>query len=199
MPAVPSRPAGRLTAAVLAAATAVTLAGCVDEAVTPRLPTATTSPAPTATAAPAVSPSAAPEPLTISCGELVDPDTVYAFDPNFALLDHWDPAPGSPAAQALDAGGVVCRWVRESGGSTIELSVARLDDEAITAQKNAAFASSQMVPTYGEEAYFQVEGDVGTAIVFQGPYWLVIASEAFAEPGEATPFVESALAALPAG
>ena len=55
-----------------------------------------------------------------------------------------------------------------------------------------------MVPTYGEEAYFEVENGVGTAIVFQGEYWLVIASESFAEPGEPTEIIDSALAALTA-
>jgi hypothetical protein len=53
-----------------------------------------------------------------------------------------------------------------------------------------------MVPTYGEEAYFVVEGDIGTAIVFQGRYRLVISSAAFFEPGEPTTIIESALAAL---
>jgi hypothetical protein len=62
--------------------------------------------------------------------------------------------------------------------------------------KNAAFAESQMVPTYGEEAYFEVEGDVGTAIVFQGRYRLVISSVSFFEPGEPTAIIEAALGAL---
>jgi hypothetical protein len=57
--------------------------------------------------------------------------------------------------------------------------------------------NAAMVPTYGDEAYFEVEDGVGTAIVFQGRFRLVVSSESFLEPGEPTGIVESALAALP--
>jgi hypothetical protein len=124
---------------------------------------------------------------------------MYAFDPNYALLGEVEPEPGSTGAEAVAAGGVACQWVRESGGVTIDLSVARYPQAQLDELKNEAFSSSTMVPTYGEEAYFEVSGGIGTAIVFQGDYRLVISSEAFFEPGEPTDIVESALAALPAG
>jgi hypothetical protein len=113
-----------------------------------------------------------------------------------ALLGDWTPDVGTAAAGAVDAGGVACRWVLESGGGTMDLSVAQLPDDDILQLKNEAFASSQMVPTYGDEAYFEVEGGVGTAIVFQGRFWMVVSSEAFAEPGEPTEIIDSALSAL---
>ena len=54
-----------------------------------------------------------------------------------------------------------------------------------------------MVPTYGDEAYFSVGGNgVGTAIVFQGTYWIVLESPAFFEPGDATDLVDSVIAGL---
>jgi hypothetical protein len=189
------RPAAVLLAIVAASAL---LVGCVEQDDAPQLPTESATPAPTGTSTPTTTPTEEPQPLAIGCPELVDPEAVYAFDPNYALLDGWTPAAGSAAAEALADGGVACQWVRESGSGTIDLSAARLSEEAITAKKNEAFAESQMVPTYGEEAYFEVEGGVGTAIVFDGPYWLVISSEAFAEPGEPTGIIESALASLAA-
>lgn len=186
-------------AAVLALTLALALSACVDAEEGPSLPTETSAPpTPTGTSAPTSTPTPGAEPLDVTCDELVDRDAVYAFDPNYALLDSWDPSAGSPAAEAVADGGVACQLVRESGGDTIDLSVARLSEEEIVAKKNDAFASSQMVPTYGEEAYFEVEGGVGTAIVFEGPYWLVISSAAFAEPGEPTEIIDAALAALPA-
>jgi len=184
--------------AVLAVSIVLALSACVETGDQPTLPTGSPTPAPTATSAPTTIPTPVDEPLAVTCGELVDADAVYAFDPNYALLDSWDPAPGTDAAEAVDRGGVACQLVRESGGGTIDLSVAELSAEDLTAAKNAAFASSQMVPTYGDEAYFEVEGGVGTAIVFQGPYRLVISSVAFAEPGEPTEIIDAALAALPA-
>jgi hypothetical protein len=186
-------------AVLLALSLVIALSACVDAGTGPSLPTSTATPTPSGTTAPTATPTEGAEPLAVSCGDLVDPDAVYAFDPNYALLDSWDPPAGGPAAEAVAAGGVACQLVRESGEGTIDLSVAQLDDAAILEKKNAAFAESTMVPTYGDEAYFEVEDGIGTAIVFQGPYWLVISAAAFAEPGEPTEIIDAALAALPAG
>jgi len=187
--------ARRAAAVLLAVCVVTTLAACVDEAHTPTL-TPSATPSDTTEPQPSDSPTVAGDVLDISCADLVDPDAVYAFNPNLALLDDWTPDAGTAAADAVDAGGVACRWVFESGGGTMDLSVARLSEDDILQLKNEAFASSQMVPTYGDEAYFEVEGNVGTAIVFQGRFWMVVTSEAFAEPGEPTDIIDSALAAL---
>ncbi len=150
-------------------------------------------PAPTLTAHPVGTP------VDITCDELVSPDAIYAFNPNFVLIDDFEPADDSVAATALSYSGVACRWQNQTGGDNIDLSVASLDDDSLTALKNAAFEDSEMVPTYGEEAYFGINGQVGTAQVFQGPYWIVVESTAFLEPGDATEIVDSAIAALTAG
>jgi hypothetical protein len=196
MPAASTLLTGRAFASLLAAATLLTLAACVDAPEQPTPPTPTTTPTATASAGPEPTPTSGAQPLDVTCAELVDADTMFAFDPNYALVGSFDPQPGSLAAAQIAAGGVACQWVRESGGSTIDLSVAAFTEEQIDELKNEAFAESQMVPTYGEEAYFEVEGDVGTAIVFQGQYRLVISSVAFFEPGEPTAIIESALGAL---
>jgi hypothetical protein len=196
MPAASSLLIRRATVSLAVAATLLTLAACVEAPEEPQ-PDSSATPTPTPSLTP--QPTAAPpDALAIECADLVDLDTMYAFDPNFGLLGSWDPDPGSLAADDLAAGGVACQWVRESGGGTIDISVAAYSGEQLDDLKNAAFAESQMVPTYGEEAYFEVEGGVGTAIVFQGRYRLVASSEAFAEPGEPTGIIESALAALTA-
>jgi hypothetical protein len=199
MPAASTLLTRRAFASVVAAATLLTLAACVDAPNQPVLPTTTSAPTATPTAGPEPTPTSGAQPLDIECAELVDADTMYSFDPNYALVGSFDPPSGSLAADQVAAGGVACQWVRESGGGTIDLSVAAFSEEEIVELKNEAFAESQMVPTYGEEAYFEVEGDVGTAIVFQGRYRLVISSVAFFEPGEPTAIIESALGALPTG
>ncbi|HWH97829.1 MAG TPA: hypothetical protein VNS80_05635 [Pseudolysinimonas sp.] len=198
MPAASSLLIVRAVASLAAVATMLTLAACVEAPTQPVQPSGSATPTATATADPEPTPTAQPVTLDIACADLVDPDTMYAFDPNYALLGSWDPEPGSAAAEAVDAGGVACQWVRESGGGTIDLSVAALTEPEIEQLKNEAFAESEMVPTYGDEAYFDVEDGVGTAIVFQGRYWLVVSSEAFFEPGEPTAIIEAALGALPA-
>jgi hypothetical protein len=196
MPAASTLLTRRAFASVVAAATLLTLSACVDLPQQPTLPTSTPTPSASSPAEPEPTATAAPQPIDVTCEQLIDADTMYSFDPNYALLDSFEPSPGSVGADQVAAGGVACRWVRESGGGTIDLSVAAYTDEQIVELKNEAFAESQMVPTYGEEAYFEVENDKGTAIVFQGRYRLVISSVAFFEPGEPTQLIESALAAL---
>lgn len=188
----------RAAAIVVAASAAVLLASCVDappEDEPTSMPAPSATPSDTAAPQPTLAPGEEPTPVGVSCDALIDRDAVYAFNPNFALLGEFAPDAGTAAAAAVGAEGVACRLVMESGGVTMDLSVAHLPEATLTQLKNEAFASSQMVPTYGEEAYFDVA--TGTATVFQGPYWLVLTSVAFAEPGEATGIVEGALAALP--
>lgn len=174
---------------------ALALVGCVqtpapDPTLTP------TTPVTTPTAEPTSPPVEAPTAVELACADLVSPDAVYAFNPNLALLGDWTPDADTAAAEALDRNGVACRWVMESGGATMEVSVAALSADDSTRKRNEAFASSQMVPTYGDEAYFSVGDGAGTATVFQDEYWLVVTSEMFAEPGEPTGIIESALSAL---
>lgn len=182
------------SAAAIVLAIAV-LAGCTP-AEEPDAPT----PAPTE--APAEEPTPGPTtqpvgtPVEVPCDALVPADVMYLYNANFGLVDPFDPAAGSFAANALAYSGVACRWQNQSSNQVIDVSVAQLDEETLTALKNAAFAESQMVPTYGEEAYFSVDGGLGTAQVFQGPYWIVAESDAFFEPGDATEIVQSAIAGL---
>jgi hypothetical protein len=135
-------------------------------------------------------------PIDVDCATLVSPDAMYAYNPNFGLSDGWKPETGSVPADAVARGGVACRWVNQTSGDTIDLSVANLTDDDLEAFKNAAVQESTMVPTYGDEAYFEVVDGVGTAIVFDGSHWLVASSTYFFEPGDATEIVEAALSAL---
>ncbi len=176
----------------------VALSGCV--------PTPSPSPTDTGSASPSDTPSASPTPsptastvstpITIGCNTLITPDDVYAFNPNFGLINKWTPKAGSAAATAKSEQGIACRWQNQTSGDTIDVSVAHLDAASIEALKNAAVEKSTMVPTYGDEAYFSTSGGVGTAIVFQGDYWLVATSVDFLEPGDPADLITAALGAL---
>lgn len=178
------------------------LVACVEQAEPDAEGSSSPEPTPTATVTNVPVPTEAPVeqqemPVEATCGELVSADTVYQFNPNFVLLDSWTADAGSAAEAAIDRAGVACRWINQTSGETIDLSVARLPASQLRDLANAAFTDSTMVPTYGVEGYFEVADGVGTAIVFDRSYWIVVTSAAFLEPGEATTFVESALAALP--
>lgn len=187
-----------LTPLAVAALALAVLAGCTPSAEPGSGESGGPNPPGDPSGEPAPSLTAQPvgTPIDIDCDTLVSPDAIYAFNPNFVRVDDFDPAGDSVAATALAYSGVACRWQNQTSGDNIDLSVASLDEDSLTALKNAAFADSEMVPTYGEEAYFGVNGQVGTAQVFQGPYWIVVESTAFLEPGDATEIVESAIAAL---
>lgn len=182
-------------AAVAALALAV-LAGCtpVDDDGPTTAPTTEPGETPTPTPAPTDQPIGTP--VDATCDQLVSADTLYIYNPNFGPIDDFTPPSGSPAASALNYDGVACRWQNQTNGQNIDVSVAQLDEETLTSLKNAAFEESEMIPTYGEEAYFAIEDGVGVARVFQGPYWIVAESPAFFEPGDATEIVQSVIAAL---
>ena len=170
------------------------LSGCTPE--TPVVPSPSASDTPSTE--PTVEPTDQPVgvPVGATCDELVPADTLYVYNPNFGRINDFTPEDGSAAASALTYQGVACRWQNQTSGDTIDVSVAQLDEDTLTALKNAAFEDSEMVPTYGEEAYFIVDSGIGTAQVFQGPFWIVAESAVFFEPGDASEIVQSVLTAL---
>lgn len=191
----PRRSAATFAASVLAIAL---LAGCTPTpASTEDLTGPNPSGDPTGQPAPTLTAEPAGDPIDLDCADLVSAETVYAFNPNFTAIANFTPATGSVAESALEYQGLACRWQNQTSGVNIDLSVASLDDDSLTALKNAAFADSEMVPTYGEEAYFSVEDNgVGTAVIFQGTYWIVAESQAFFEPGDAAEIIQSVLSGL---
>ena len=175
------------------------LSGCVPTpAPSPSDAGPTASASGTASASPTPSPTASTvsTPITIGCSALITPDDIYAFNPNFGLINSWTPKAGSAAATATSEQGIACRWSNQTSGDTIDISAAHLDAATIESLKNDAVEKSTMVPTYGDEAYFSVSGGVGTAIVFQGDYWLVATSIDFLEPGDPADLITAALSAL---
>jgi hypothetical protein len=174
------------------------LSGCVPTPSPTASGTASATPTDSASASatPTPTPSTVSTPITIGCNTLITPDDIYAFNPNFGLITSWTPKAGSAAATAKSEQGIACRWQNQTSGDTIDISVAHLDAASIEALKNAAGEKSTMVPTYGDEAYFSTSGGVGTAIVFQGDFWLVATSVDFLEPGDPADLITAALGAL---
>lgn len=175
-----------------------TLSGCVPAPSPSPTGSESSSPSDLPSASPTPSPTASivSTPITIGCDTLISPDNIYAFNPNFGLITNWTPKSASAAATAKSEQGIACRWQNQTSGDTIDVSVAHLDAASIESLKNAAVEKSTMVPTYGDEAYFSTNGGVGTAIVFQGTYWLVASSVDFAEPGDPADLITAALSSL---
>ena len=164
-----------------------------------------TSPAPTAPTV-SISPSASPTtqpsspatgvPVTIGCEQLVTAQAIYDYNPNFSLQADYSPAAGSLGAQAIEQRGIACSWINQTSGETIEIAVAQLPEPELTALKNNLVMTSNSVPTYDVEGYFEVDGGVGVAQAFPGPYWLTGSSTTFFEPGDAAPLIAAAVVGL---
>ena len=187
-----------LGAAGLLAAAALT--GCtsspVGAVVTPgpstsASATATSEPTPTETV-----PVVTSTPVAVTCDDLISAQELYDINPNFGTLPSYAPEAGSDAAKAVADQGIACAWSNQTSNEVIEISVAHLSSDEITAMKNALIASSNPVPTYGTEAYFQMDGQVGDAQIFKDDYWIVARSVTFFEPGDAGKYVDDVLGAL---
>lgn len=197
-----------LIAVPAAAITLTVLAGCVPNgyvvdpgATSTSTPTTTGTSKPTPSAsgtaqAPAPGNTVDGEPVTITCKELVSPQAMYDFNPNFSLKADYSPASGSLTAQVTAQKGLACAWVNQTSGALIEIAVAHLPAEHLTDLKNNLVTTSNSVPTYGVEGYFKLNGSTGEAQAFSDPYWIVATSTVFFEPGDAQPLVAAAITAL---
>jgi hypothetical protein len=200
MPAIVSR---AIVALALAALVAGGVSGCATDTVA--APTRSATPSATSTTPPAEpTETATPEPQStpvgIDCNALISSLAMYDINPNFGLSESFVPEKRSDAAEIVAADGLACSWVNQSSGESIVVAVANFtDDEKLTELKNHFVTSSRAVPTFGKppvEGYFQVNGSVGEAQVFSGPYWVSTVSSIFTEPGDALPVVQAALAGL---
>lgn len=175
------------------------LSACVPAESDPDL----AAPSPTGTVAPSDTPSATPEPTTsstmdpeatpvsIDCGDLISPQAMYDFNPNFLLLNSFNPAAGSAAATAIAAQGVACRWENSTSGVVIDVSVAKPAPSKLESLKSDAGSAASSF-----DGYFAVSGGTGTAQVFSGAYWATLSSAAFFEAADASDLVANVKAAL---
>ncbi|MET0975787.1 MAG: iron ABC transporter ATP-binding protein [Leifsonia sp.] len=166
--------------------------------------TPTRSAEPTATAEPSATPTptkAVGTPITIGCDELLTPDDIYAFNPNFGTTADYTPSSGTIVAEVAADNGLACGWTNQTSGEVIEVAVSQPAPDQLTAMKQAAAASMSAVPTYGTppavDGFFSQSGDIGTVEVFTATYALVARSSAFFEPGDAVKIIEPALSHLP--
>lgn len=194
----------RTTIAVVTTLLTVTaLAACVQDPGMPApTPTttrsATSSPAPTESSpTPTAEPTPEVIPFVTDCESLIDPDTMYTFDPNFSLLGAFTPDAGSLAADAQAAGGTVCRWVHGTNGVTIDVAVADLPADAASSRIAALDAADASVGDYGARGYFSVASGLGQAQAFPSHYWVSISSPIFSAPSDAGVLMGDVAAALP--
>ncbi|WP_207453122.1 iron ABC transporter ATP-binding protein [Desertivibrio insolitus] len=206
MTSVP-RPLSALAASAVAI---VLLAGCTSpQSAAPAVtaepaetPAASASAAPSAD--PAASPSAAPTPerepipFNVACDSLLTAQQIYDFNPNFGTNPDYSPAADSLAQDVVENNaGTACSWLNQTSGETIDIAVAAMPAETSEEYKNALVMNSNFVPTYGDEAYFEIDGSgAGVAQVFSGEYYIAAQSTVFYEPGDAEPLIDAVIANL---
>ena len=198
-----TRTALALRLVVVTGALALGLGGCASPSVAD--PSASPSPAAGSTTAPDPSPTptATPDlvgtPFTADCDDLLDTGALSDYYPGLTLLpsdraEGDDSRDGEALQQVADADGTVCTW-QDSGGAVITVGVAHFDDDSLDELANELVATSNSVPTFGVEGYFDTPGEIGTAEAFEAPAFVVARSTTFLEPGDAEPVVTAVLAA----
>lgn len=188
----------------------IALTGCAPEAGTPAsTPKAsstskpssepTTKPTPTDSATPTPTPTPSATPVALECDQVLTPDDVYAFNPNFGSAPDYKPSGAAETAVSHD--GVACGWLNQTSGEIIEVSIVQPNDVLMTRLKDAAIAQSKPVPTYGTppaiDGFFTAADGPGEAQVFTPKYWVTLSSTAFFEPGDAQQLVATVVSHLP--
>ena len=165
--------------------------------------TASATPTATATATASAGPDASPTPhvetgtsVGLSCNDVVTPQQIYDYNPNYGLVNGFVPQSGSLAGQAVAANGLACRWMNQTSGATIDVSVAHLDAESTAIRKDYLASTSTSVSNFGPDGYFD-QGDVGSAAqAFPGEFWVTGTSIAFFTAEDASSIMGSATSAV---
>ncbi|MGO4594883.1 hypothetical protein AB4Z18_13800 [Leifsonia sp. 2TAF2] len=108
--------------------------------------------------------------VNLRCDQVATPQQMYNFDPNLSGQTGYVPAAGSLQARALAWNGVACRWLRETGNVSLDISVAKIVDLGTMTQLQTAAATGTAAPGIGDLAYFSN----GQLQVFKDQYWVVI-------------------------
>ncbi|MDQ1513492.1 MAG: hypothetical protein QOC59_1334 [Microbacteriaceae bacterium] len=183
-------------------ALAALLTGCTSNPVGARVPPtasakASATPRASASRPPAPTQDAkAATPLALDCADLVPPEIAQQLAPGYAPIDGFTPAATSPAKRLADIGGTVCAWRDGTTGHLLEVAVAEPSQKDAEALKNDLVDRSHSVPTYGEEAYFDVPQHIGEVDAFRGPAWILARSPDLFEPGDAVGIVHAVGLAL---
>lgn len=188
----------------------IVLAGCANGAqrVSSASPTATPTTVPAASATPSPTPTPTPTPtpaeeadtaVTLGCDQVLTPDDVYDFNPNFGAAPGYKPADGSAASVAALHKGVACGWSNQTSGDLIEVSVAQPTAATLADLKSQVAKSSTSVTTYGAgvKGYFATANGAGEAQIFSGPYWVAVTSVEFVEARDVETLVAAIVSHLP--
>lgn len=139
------------------------------------------------------------EAIGINCQTLISDQDIYTWGSgNFALDVDFVPQAGTPAAQIASTGGLACSWVNLTSGETVDIAVASLTESELEQNESVAAEGSTAVDGLGTGAYFRADGVVGQMDIFTDSHWITAESGWFLEPGDATPLLEPAVAALAA-
>jgi hypothetical protein len=191
------RPARRTAVATVALVALASLTGCTGAATAHPSGSARAGATGAASPRPSGVGALTSTPLSVPCDELAPTTSVATSYPGMTA-DGTPKAPADSDAAVITAeGGTVCSWTGKAGG-TMTLAVGSFDTASLTTLKNSLVTTSNPVPTYHGEGYFQLEGTTGTAEAFSDPYWIVAISDQFGEPGAAEPLVDQAIRALAA-
>jgi len=199
-----TRSPATLRALAVTGALALSLSACTGNA--PSRPDASATPSETSSTTPEATSTAVPvpdlvsTPFTVDCGDLLAAGSLSSYYSALAPVSADDVRgdegrDGEALGIVAEADGTTCTW-QDADGATITVGVAHFDDESLDELANDLVATSNSVPTYGVEGYFDTTGRVGTAEAFSSPAFVVARSTTFLEPGDAEPVVSAVLSAL---
>lgn len=194
-----------MVAGAVALGVALAVAGCTSSPVGSKVTEAPThaasAAAPTAHAVSTPPPTPTTNgatPVKADCATLVPASVAKGVAPGYVAIPAWKPSESSPLAHLAALDGTVCAWKDAKTGHVLEVGVARPSADDDLALKNDLVERSNSVPTYREEAYFQVTSGVGEVNDFHGSFWTVASSEDLYEPGDAAGLIASVDRALDA-
>ena len=199
-----------MSIAILAAGLLLAVAGCApadrdavpsaSEGTTPTPLTTPSAPEPEASEPDDSEPDASGSglegvPLRLACPALLDPQTVYDYNPNVGVDPQYLPTPAADRARRW--GGVACGLLNQTSGEQYSFAVARFTPGTAAQAPDEIAVGTSVAAGLPGTAYFRTAGDTGRIDVFVDDYWVVAESVAFFEARDAAGLIEGIVDALP--
>jgi len=119
---------------------------------------------------------------------------MYDFNPNFGLLASFTPDSGTLAARAVADKGIACRWVNQTSGDTVDVSLSHPAPNDLSVAMDAAQTGTP-VAGLGDSAFFSKSGSAGVVQVFRGEFMVTVRSVFFSTAADASTILADAIAA----
>ena len=122
-------------------------------------------------------------PFAVECSALVPQETMFAYNPNYALDNFGAMASANSSDLVKAMEGTTCNYVNQSSQASLTISVAHLTPVSTQVLKEQSAATFSSIEVGSEEGYFGTVAGSGVLQVYtRDGFWYTVAGPEVASP-----------------